>query len=197
MDQAIAKARTLIEALSYIQRFRGKIVVIKVGGSVMDSPDAMKDLLIDVVFMNTVGMKPVLVHGGGKAISMDEVRNGNTLTDNAGDKWEVMRGDRKGAFLKNKKDKTQVYSTWNDIKKRMASDGVKKKKKAKKGGKLNGEAPEFIKKMLAKINSYTGRKSLKADKLDLIARAKNAGLGGKQLEVVTKHLEKRIAALKK
>ena len=69
MDQAIAKARTLIEALSYIQRFGGKIVVIKVGGSVMDSADAMKDLLIDVVFMNTVGMQPVIVHGGGKAIS--------------------------------------------------------------------------------------------------------------------------------
>jgi len=74
MDQAIQKAATLIEALTYIQRYTGKIVVIKFGGSVMDSPEAMQNILTDVVFMNTVGMKPVLVHGGGKAIShaMDE-----------------------------------------------------------------------------------------------------------------------------
>lgn len=69
MEQAIAKAQTLIEALGYIQRFSGKIVVIKVGGSVMDDERAMKDLLTDVVFMRAVGMHPVIVHGGGKAIS--------------------------------------------------------------------------------------------------------------------------------
>ena len=69
MDKAIQKAATLIEALTYIQRYTGKIVVIKFGGSVMDSPEAMRNILTDVVFMNTVGMKPVLVHGGGKAIS--------------------------------------------------------------------------------------------------------------------------------
>jgi len=69
MQEAIEKARTLIEALSYIQRFAGKIVVVKMGGSVMDDEQAMDNLLTDVVFMNTVGMRPVLVHGGGKAIS--------------------------------------------------------------------------------------------------------------------------------
>lgn len=69
MDQAIQKAATLIEALTYIQRYTGRIVVIKFGGSVMDSPEAMKNILTDVVFMSTVGMRPVLVHGGGKAIS--------------------------------------------------------------------------------------------------------------------------------
>ncbi len=69
MDQAIQKAATLIEALTYIQRYTGKIIVIKFGGSVMDSPEAMQNILTDVVFMNTVGMRPVLVHGGGKAIS--------------------------------------------------------------------------------------------------------------------------------
>ena len=69
MEEAIAKARTLIEALGYIQRFAGKIVVIKMGGSVMDDQQAMGDLLTDVVFMNAVGMRPVIVHGGGKAIS--------------------------------------------------------------------------------------------------------------------------------
>ena len=69
MQEAIAKAKVLMEALEYIQRFRGKTVVIKMGGSVMDDEQAMGDLLADVVFMNTVGMRPVIVHGGGKAIS--------------------------------------------------------------------------------------------------------------------------------
>jgi acetylglutamate kinase len=69
MEEAIAKAETLIEALGYIQRYTGKIVVIKMGGSVMEDKRAMADLLTDVVFMGTVGMRPVIVHGGGKAIS--------------------------------------------------------------------------------------------------------------------------------
>jgi acetylglutamate kinase len=69
MKEAIAKAGTLIEALGYIQRFVDKIIVVKVGGSVMDDKAALRDLLTDVVFMSTVGMKPVIVHGGGKAIS--------------------------------------------------------------------------------------------------------------------------------
>ncbi len=69
MDEAIAKAQTLIEALGYIKRFADKIIVVKMGGSVMDDDRALKDLLTDVAFMNTVGMRPVIVHGGGKAIS--------------------------------------------------------------------------------------------------------------------------------
>ena len=69
MKEAIEKAETLVEALGYIQRFLDKIVVVKVGGSIMDDEHALKDMLTDVVFMNTVGMRPVIVHGGGKAIS--------------------------------------------------------------------------------------------------------------------------------
>ena len=69
MEQAIAKAQTLVEALAYMQRFLDKIVVIKFGGSVMDDEAAMGNILTDVVFMNTVGMRPVIVHGGGKAIN--------------------------------------------------------------------------------------------------------------------------------
>jgi len=69
MDEAIKKAKTLIEAMAYIQRFGGKIILVKMGGSVMDDERAMTDLVSDVVFLNTVGMRPVLVHGGGKAIS--------------------------------------------------------------------------------------------------------------------------------
>ncbi len=69
MKEAIAKAKALIEALGYIQRFADKIVVVKIGGAVMDNEQTLSDLLADVVFMNTVGMRPVIVHGGGKAIS--------------------------------------------------------------------------------------------------------------------------------
>ncbi len=69
MQEAIAKAKTLIEALEYIQRFADKIIVIKMGGSFMDDERAMNDLITDVVFLNTVGMRPIIVHGGGKAIS--------------------------------------------------------------------------------------------------------------------------------
>jgi acetylglutamate kinase len=69
VEQAIAKAQTLIEALGYIQRFADKIVVVKIGGSIMDDEKALNQMLADVVFMNTVGMRPVVVHGGGKAIS--------------------------------------------------------------------------------------------------------------------------------
>jgi acetylglutamate kinase len=63
------KADVLIEALQWIRQFRGKITVIKLGGSVMEEDRAMVHLLLDVVFMETVGMRPVLVHGGGAAIS--------------------------------------------------------------------------------------------------------------------------------
>ena len=69
MQDAIEKADVLIEALAWIRQFRGKIIVVKLGGSVMEDPSAMTHLLVDVVFMETVGMRPVLVHGGGAAIS--------------------------------------------------------------------------------------------------------------------------------
>jgi acetylglutamate kinase len=66
---AIDKASALVEALGYIQRFHNKVVVVKVGGSIMDDERALTDLLNDIVFMNYVGMQPILVHGGGKAIN--------------------------------------------------------------------------------------------------------------------------------
>src|SRR5690554_2055647 len=69
MDSAINKASALAEALSYIQRFHNKVVVVKVGGSIMDDEVSLSHLLTDIVFMNYVGMQPVLVHGGGKAIN--------------------------------------------------------------------------------------------------------------------------------
>lgn len=69
-DVAIRKADVLIEALEFIRKFHGRFTVIKLGGSVMESPEALRALLIDVVFMQTVGMRPVVVHGGGKAITV-------------------------------------------------------------------------------------------------------------------------------
>ena len=69
MEEAIQKANTLIEAMGWIRRFRGKTTVIKLGGSVLDDDAALQHILLDVIFMETVGMRPVVVHGGGKAIN--------------------------------------------------------------------------------------------------------------------------------
>ena len=63
------KAAVLTEALPYIQDFCGSTVLVKVGGSVMESDATLDSLLADIAFMDAVGMKVVLVHGGGKAIS--------------------------------------------------------------------------------------------------------------------------------
>ena len=69
MKQAIQKASVLIEALPHIQRFRGETIIVKFGGSSMDNPEVVRDILEDVAFMSCVGMRPVIVHGGGKAIN--------------------------------------------------------------------------------------------------------------------------------
>src|SRR5882762_3068184 len=71
MQELIAKAATLLEALPYIQRFRGQTFVIKYGGSFMDSPDAAVRSAVarDIVFLEAAGINPVVVHGGGKAIT--------------------------------------------------------------------------------------------------------------------------------
>src|SRR5205809_1048144 len=71
MEELISKAATLLEALPYIQRFRSQIFVIKYGGSFMDSddPDVRHRVARDIVFLEAVGINPVVVHGGGKAIT--------------------------------------------------------------------------------------------------------------------------------
>jgi acetylglutamate kinase len=68
MDDAIRKAESLIEAGGYIRKFRDRFTVIKLGGSAMEDPVGLEATLQDVVFMETVGLRPILVHGGGKAI---------------------------------------------------------------------------------------------------------------------------------
>ena len=71
MQDLIAKAATLLEALPYIQRFRSQTFVVKYGGSFMDSPDASirNGVARDIVFLEAVEINPVVVHGGGKAIT--------------------------------------------------------------------------------------------------------------------------------
>lgn len=68
MDEAIRKADVLIEALAWIRRFRGRHVVIKLGGSALEEREAVRSFLTDVIFLQSVGLRPILVHGGGKDI---------------------------------------------------------------------------------------------------------------------------------
>ena len=67
--EAIAKASVLLEAHQYIRQFENKTVVVKVGGSIMDSPESLSGLIKDICFLDAVGIRPVIVHGGGKSIS--------------------------------------------------------------------------------------------------------------------------------
>lgn len=66
---SIAKADALIEALPYLQAFRGKTFLIKMGGSAMEDPELVAKVMRDVVFLEVAGINPIVVHGGGKAIS--------------------------------------------------------------------------------------------------------------------------------
>lgn len=87
----IATARTLSEALPYLQRYDGSIVVIKLGGHAMGSDEAMETFARDVVLMQQVGVNPVIVHGGGPMINQmlekldikSEFVNGKRVTDEA------------------------------------------------------------------------------------------------------------------
>ena len=69
MEEAIKKADVLIEALPYIKKFHKKIIVIKYGGSILGDEKIRKGVLEDIVFLNFMGLRPVLVHGGGPNIS--------------------------------------------------------------------------------------------------------------------------------
>ena len=80
ISEYIKKADILIEALPYIQRFHGAMIVVKFGGSVMESRENMKSVLEDIAFMRTVGMHPIIVHGGGKAISRAVAESGLPTT---------------------------------------------------------------------------------------------------------------------
>ncbi|MBN1912967.1 MAG: acetylglutamate kinase, partial [Candidatus Omnitrophica bacterium] len=89
MEEAIKKARVLIEALPYIKKFHNKVIVIKYGGSILSDEKVRKAVLEDIVFLSFMGLRPVLVHGGGPHISASirqaggktEFINGMRVTD--------------------------------------------------------------------------------------------------------------------
>ena len=68
-EHALAKAATLVDALPWLERFHGKVVVIKYGGNAMTSPDLQRAFAEDIVFLRYAGLKPVIVHGGGPQIT--------------------------------------------------------------------------------------------------------------------------------
>ena len=76
MQDLVDKASILIEALPYIKKFRGKEVLIKYGGAAMTYEDVRENVLRDLVFMNYVGIKPILIHGGGKSITENLKKRG-------------------------------------------------------------------------------------------------------------------------
>ena len=88
MQNLITKAAALLEALPYIQKFSGATFVIKYGGSFMDSPDPdiRNGVARDIVFLEAVEINPVVVHGGGKAITR--------AMENAGLKSSFIQGQR-------------------------------------------------------------------------------------------------------
>ena len=69
LQSAMSKASVLTEALPYILDFKGSVVLVKLGGSVMEVEENLDSLMNDIAFMRAVGIKVVIVHGGGKAIS--------------------------------------------------------------------------------------------------------------------------------
>lgn len=73
VEESKRKASILVEALPYVRRFRGSIFVIKYGGSFMDSPDPAVRARVaqDLVFLHFVGIRVVVVHGGGKAVTRE------------------------------------------------------------------------------------------------------------------------------
>lgn len=80
MEEAIKKADVLVEALPYIKKFHKKIIVIKYGGSILGEEKIRKGVLEDIVFLSFVGLRPVLVHGGGPNIS-DRIRQSGKKTE--------------------------------------------------------------------------------------------------------------------
>lgn len=86
LDQGIDKARVLIEALPYIQKFAGKTVVIKYGGHAMLDQDLKESVMLDILLLHSVGIRPVVIHGGGPEI--------NTMLNKMGKESQFIRGLR-------------------------------------------------------------------------------------------------------
>lgn len=86
LDQGIDKARILIEALPYIQKFAGKTMVIKYGGHAMLDQNLKESVMLDVLLLHSVGIRPVIIHGGGPEI--------NTMLKRVGKESQFIRGLR-------------------------------------------------------------------------------------------------------
>jgi acetylglutamate kinase len=110
MEKAIKKADVLIEALPYIKSYSGKIFVIKYGGSALVNPEIKKRVLEDIVFMSYVGIRPIIVHGGGPFIN-EEFRK-------LGKKVEFTEGLR----VTTKDDITVVNSVLNQVNEGIVND---------------------------------------------------------------------------
>ena len=87
MQDAIRKAHVLVEAMGWIRQFRDRYMVIKLGGSALETPESVRTCLRDIVFMESVGMRPILVHGGGKAINRAMEKSGITTRFVAGRRY--------------------------------------------------------------------------------------------------------------
>jgi len=110
LEEATRKARVLIEALPFFKRFHHQFAVVKLGGESVESPDILAALLTDLVFLEQVGLRPVLVHGGGPAITraMDEAgievrwTGGRRVTDAAAMAVVQREAERLNAYLVNR-----------------------------------------------------------------------------------------------
>ncbi len=116
MEDAIAKADTLIEAMGWIRNFPSTTTVIRLGGGLLENSATIHHLLLDVIFMETVGMKPVIVHGGGPSINraMDEAKitpnwvKGRRVTDEA--TLAIVEKVLAGKLIKNWRMKSNVWA---------------------------------------------------------------------------------------
>ena len=104
VDQVIEKAQTLIEAMPYIKKFQGKTVVVKYGGSAMLDENLKYNVIKDVAMLKLVGMKPVIVHGGGKEISKWVEKVGKEADD--GDRRDGSRQGQQESCKSHAEDRT-------------------------------------------------------------------------------------------
>ena len=98
-DEIIAKADILIEALPYIQEFHNAILLVKFGGSAMEVPEITQSVLRDIAFLASAGLRPIIVHGGGKAITAELTRQ-NVPTQFIPYDMDTLFGLRNDSYLK-------------------------------------------------------------------------------------------------
>lgn len=110
VDEATRKAQVLIEALPFLKRFHHQFMVVKLGGEAIEKPEVLDRLLTDLVWLEQVGVSPILVHGGGASISraMTEAglqpvfHNGRRITDEATVKIVVTEVEKLNTHLVNR-----------------------------------------------------------------------------------------------